>query len=232
MSSQYLYLLINLAAIIIPLIWSFERRVYIIRYWKAVLSAIAITMILFIPWDIYFTHSGVWGFNDKYLIGVNLFGLPIEEYLFFVCIPYASLFTHEALKYYIPDNPLDKVSNGLIYIFIVILLILIGIGYTNWYTISATVLALLVIVVLKYFIRSNNLSRFFFSYILILLPFFIVNGILTGSITTEPVVWYNNNENLGFRLGTIPIEDTIYGLSLLFINMSLFEYFKDKRIFN
>ena len=232
MSSQYLYLLINIFSIIIPLSWSFERRVYFIQYWKAVLSAILITMILFIPWDIYFTHSGVWGFNDKYLIGVNLFGLPIEEYLFFICIPYASLFTHEALKYYIPDNPLDKVSNGLRYFFIIILFILIGIGYTNWYTISATVLALLVIVVLKYSISSKNLSRFFFSYILILIPFFIVNGALTGSITSEPVVWYNNDENLGFRLGTIPIEDTIYGLSLLFINMSLFEYFKTKKAFN
>ena len=229
MSSQYLYLLINIFSIIIPLSWSFERRVYFIQYWKAVLSAILITMILFIPWDIFFTHSGVWGFNDKYLIGVNLFGLPIEEYLFFVCIPYASLFTHEALKYYIPDNPLDRVSNGLIYFFIIILLILIGIGYTNWYTISATVLALLVIVVLKHSISSKNLSRFFFSYILILIPFFIVNGALTGSITSEPVVWYNNDENLGFRLGTIPIEDTIYGLSLLLINMSLFEYFKIKK---
>jgi len=232
MSSQYLYLLINIFSIIIPLSWSFERRVYFIQYWKAVLSAILITMILFIPWDIYFTHSGVWGFNDKYLIGVNLFGLPIEEYLFFICIPYASIFTHEALKYYIPDNPLDKVSNGLRYFFIIILFILIGIGYTNWYTISATVLALLVIVVLKYSISSKNLSRFFFSYILILIPFFIVNGALTGSITSEPVVWYNNDENLGFRLGTIPIEDTIYGLSLLFINMSLFEYFKTKKAFN
>ena len=232
MSSQYLYLAINLASIIIPLIWSFERRVYFIRYWKVVLSSITLTMLLFIPWDIYFTKIGVWGFNEQYITGLSLFGLPIEEYLFFICIPYASLFTHEALKYYIPDNPLDKVSNGLIYFFIIILFILIGIGYTNWYTVSATVLAFLVIVIIKYFIRSKNLNRFFFSYILILIPFFIVNGALTGSITSEPVVWYNNDENLGFRLGTIPIEDTIYGLSLLFINMSLFEYFKTKKAFN
>jgi lycopene cyclase domain-containing protein len=231
MSSEYLYLLINIVSIIIPLAWSFERKVFFIQYWKAALSAILITMILFIPWDIYFTHMGVWGFNDKYLIGVNLFGLPIEEYLFFVCIPYASLFTHEALKYYIPDNPLDKVANGITYFFILILFILIGIGYSNWYTITATVLALLVISVLKYFIRPKSLSRYFFSYLLILIPFFIVNGTLTGSLTSEPVVWYNNAENLNFRLGTIPIEDTIYGLSLLLINMSLFEYFKTKIAF-
>jgi lycopene cyclase domain-containing protein len=231
MSSEYLYLLINIVSIIIPLAWSFERKVFFIQYWKAALSAILITMILFIPWDIYFTHIGVWGFNDKYLIGVNLFGLPVEEYLFFVCIPYASLFTHEALKYYIPDNPLDKVANALTYFFILILFILIGIGYSNWYTITATVLALLVISVLKYFIRPKSLSRYFFSYLLILIPFFIVNGTLTGSLTSEPVVWYNNDENLNFRLGTIPIEDTIYGLSLLLINMSLFEYFKTKIAF-
>ena len=232
MSSQYLYLFINIVSIIIPLVWSFERKVYFIRYWKAVLSAILITMLLFIPWDIYFTYNGVWGFNSNYLTGLYLFGLPIEEYLFFICIPYASLFTHEALKHYIPINPLHKVSDSLIYFFIFALFVLIGIGYPNWYTISATVLALIVIIVLKFFVRSKNLSRFFLSYFIILIPFFIVNGALTGSFTSEPVVWYNNAENLNIRLGTIPIEDTIYGLALLFINMSLFEYFKTKKAFN
>ena len=232
MSSAYSYLIINIASISIPLLWSFERKVYFIRYWKEVLTAIFITMLLFIPWDIYFTYIGVWGFNDAYLTGINFFGLPIEEYLFFICIPYASIFTHEALKYYLPTDPSEKASNIFTYSVIAFLIILIGLGYSNWYTLSASVLALIVIIVLKFFIKSKNLSRYYFSYLIILIPFFIVNGILTGSITTEPIVWYNNNENLGIRLGTIPIEDTVYGLSLLLINMSLYEYLKDKKIFS
>jgi lycopene cyclase domain-containing protein len=42
----------------------------------------------------------------------------------------------------------------------------------------------------------------------VLIPFLIVNGLLTSI----PVVIYNDNENLGIRIYTIPIEDTVYGM--------------------
>ncbi|MED5256365.1 MAG: lycopene cyclase domain-containing protein, partial [Candidatus Neomarinimicrobiota bacterium] len=61
------------------------------------------------------------------------------------------------------------------------------------------------------------LSSFFVSYIFILIPFFIINGILTGSFILDEIVWYNDNYNLGIRIGTIPFEDIFYGFSLLFL---------------
>jgi lycopene cyclase domain-containing protein len=64
------------------------------------------------------------------------------------------------------------------------------------------------------------------AYLVILLPFFIVNGILTGTGLEEPVVWYNDNENMGVRLFTIPVEDTIYGFLLIGLNITLYEFFK------
>jgi lycopene cyclase domain-containing protein len=59
-----------------------------------------------------------------------------------------------------------------------------------------------------------------------LIPFFIVNGILTGSGLKQPVVWYNNAENIGIRLFTIPVEDIAYGLELILANIFFFEIFK------
>jgi lycopene cyclase domain-containing protein len=57
-----------------------------------------------------------------------------------------------------------------------------------------------------------------------------VNGILTGTGIEEPIIWYNNDENLGIRIGTIPIEDIFYGMLLVLLNISLFEFFQKKSV--
>jgi lycopene cyclase domain-containing protein len=67
-----------------------------------------------------------------------------------------------------------------------------------------------------------NLTSYFKGYIVSLLPFFLVNGVLTKM----PVVSYNNSENLSVRIYTIPVEDMVYLLSLLFINFALYETIK------
>jgi lycopene cyclase domain-containing protein len=61
-----------------------------------------------------------------------------------------------------------------------------------------------------------------------LIPFFIVNGVLTGSFILNEVVWYDNTENLGIRMFTIPIEDSIYAFSLILANLSLTQTFQTK----
>ncbi len=67
------------------------------------------------------------------------------------------------------------------------------------------------------------LNTFFITFLIILIPFGIVNGILTGSFIAEPVVIYNDTENLGIRLGTIPIEDIGYAFSMLLMSLVLIQ---------
>ena len=78
--------------------------------------------------------------------------------------------------------------------------------------------------------HTKYMGRFYFSFLVIMLPFLIVNGILTGTFIEDEVVWYNNDENLGIRLGTIPIEDVFYGMLMLLLNISIFEKLKSKKI--
>jgi len=72
------------------------------------------------------------------------------------------------------------------------------------------------------------MGRFYFSFLITLIPFLIVNGILTGSFIEGEVVWYNNHENLDIRIGTIPLEDMFYGMLLILMNISIFEWLQLK----
>jgi lycopene cyclase domain-containing protein len=216
-----LYLVLNIASFIIPFLYSFENRMKYIRRWKAVLSGILITAVFFIVWDVIFTKIGVWSFNPRYHAGIEFFDLPIEEWLFFVCIPYASLFIHFAFHYFFPNVALsDKTVKTLYWIVIVVLIPTIVCNYDKLYTtVNYTVLVLLLTYTV--FKVPTILNTFFITFLIVLIPFSIVNGILTGSFIEEPVVMYNNAENLGIRLGTIPIEDIGYAFSMLLMSLVL-----------
>ena len=67
---------------------------------------------------------------------------------------------------------------------------------------------------------------FYLSYLIILIPFTLVNGVLTGYMTPDPIVWYNDAENLGIRFLTIPIEDYLYYFLMYGINYVVYEQMK------
>lgn len=43
-----------------------------------------------------------------------------------------------------------------------------------------------------------------------------------------PIVWYNNEENLGIRLATIPIEDSVYAFTMLFSSILFMHLLRKK----
>lgn len=183
-----------------------------------------LTMGVFIPWDVIFTINGVWGFNSDHFLGFEIFSLPLEEWLFFICIPFACVFTHYALLLYFPNLKLNKVATKAISISLVLILFILALAnYDKWYTLVNFSLAIpLTWLVYKY--NPQLLQHFFLTFLVMLIPFFIVNGVLTGSWIDNQVVWYNDAENLGIRMGTIPVEDSIYAYSMILMNLYYFEY--------
>lgn len=225
---SWLYLALNVFSISIPLARSFEKKVYFFGYWRALWPAIFISAAVFIVWDRYFTSQGIWGFNPDYLLGIYLFNLPLEEVLFFICIPYACVFTYEALNYFIKSNVL-KITE--VYISAVLVAGLLGVGiahHTQWYTASTFFGLAALVFLLQFVVQVNYLAKFYRAFLVILIPFFLVNGILTGTGIPSQVVWYNNAHNLGVRMNTIPIEDTFYGMLLILMNVALYEFFKKR----
>ena len=92
--NSFLYLILIILSISYPLLNSFESKIYFVKKWKLLFPSIGIMMLVFIPWDIWFTKLGVWSFSDNFIIGYKLFYLPIEEWLFFIFIPFCCVFIH------------------------------------------------------------------------------------------------------------------------------------------
>ncbi len=187
--------------------------------------SLLLTMGVFIPWDIVFTVNGIWGFNPDYFLDTEILDLPLEEWLFFICIPFACVFTHYALLIYFPKMKLNIANTKRLAIGLITLLtIVILFNLDKWYTLVNFSLAIpLTLIVLKY--NSILLQHFLLTFLVMLIPFFIVNGVLTGSWIVDQVVWYNDTENLGLRISTIPVEDGIYAYSMILMNLFFFEYF-------
>lgn len=227
--SLYLWLLVF--TITFPLIRSFEPRVGYSSRWKALFPAIFLTAIFFIVWDIFFTKNGVWGFNERHLAGISLLHLPVEEWLFFIAVPFASVFIYDCVIHFDKGNRLHKRFQLLSIITGVILTGLAFMYRERDYTFYNFLFAGALLLLHGAVFRVKYMGHFYIAYLFHLLPFILVNGVLTGGLTEKPVVWYNNAENLGIRLWTIPIEDFVYALSLLLMNVTCYEFFKSKQMF-
>ena len=224
---MFTYLLLNVGTLLFPLLFSFESKVNFYSKWKFALPAILITAIYFLVWDYFFTSHGIWSFNSAYVIKVYIGGLPLEELLFFICIPYACLFIYAVLKDYVLRGIQVKHFNYFI-VPLIVFLFIAGIAFwSQTYTSVTCISTALLLSFLVFFRKVGYLPFFFAMYLIHLLPFVIINGILTAL----PVVSYNNLYNSGIRLGTIPVEDLLYSMLMLLMNVAIYEalYYKSKR---
>ena len=224
MDSHFTYLVLMLASLSGPLLLSFSKHVQYIKKWKFLPLPLSITLIYFGIWDSIFTKIGVWNFNEQYILGIKIFRLPLEEWLFFIIIPFCCVFIYECCNYFIKKDYLYNYAfkiNAVILISISIIAIL---NIDKIYTAFNFLSAIIVLLYIQFFLKPVWLGRFYVGYLFSLLPFFIVNGILTYL----PVVRYNDAENLGIRIVTIPVEDSIYCLLLLLMNITVYEKLKGK----
>ncbi len=186
-----------------------------------------IPALLYIGWDIYFTSKGVWSFNEAYITGIKLINLPIEEVLFCFIVPYCCVFIYACIRSYFP-NLVNKKPADLGLKLLAVLLLATGIFYfdkyyTGW-TFIFTGTFLLLLYLFRNFFKSFDAVSFLVSFVICLIPFLIVNGFLTAI----PVVQYNDAENLGVRIYTIPFEDAFYGMLLVLMNIVIYEKLKSR----
>ena len=212
---QYLYSFILFFSVIVPFIFSFHKRLQFHLHFKSFFLGLIGMLLIFIPWDIWFTSLGIWGFNPKYLTGLYFFNLPIEECLFFICIPFCCIFTYHVVWTLSKNKSIKPMKRACWIISFALLLagvLLNDLMYTA-YTFIGLSIAMLIA---PYYV---NMKVFFKTYLILLFPFLVVNGLLTGSFIEDQIVWYDDNNNISLRILTIPVEDFFYSFFMLLVVM-------------
>jgi lycopene cyclase domain-containing protein len=220
-----LYALLMILSLAGPLALSFDKKVAFYKSWWALFPGILINALLFILWDGWFVREGVWSFNPEFVWSFRVNDLPLEEWSFFFVIPYCSVFIYACLKGYFSSTFLDGVSHLLTLSAFLITGALLVLNYNLTYTFYNSLFAFLILGYHVFGGKKSYMGYFWLAYFIHLLPFGIINGILTA----KPVVIYNNAENLGIRLGTIPIEDTIYALTCLLLPITVMEFLLQRK---
>ena len=208
--SFYFYL--NLAIIAFPLVFSFERRIKFYKRFRALVVALLIVGVFFVSWDVFATYRGDWSFNPAYVNEVKVLGLPLEEILFFITVPYSCLFVFDAMGHFFEDKKLFNPKKWVPLIIAGLVILSAFVFYGQEYTflgilsVGLTILFVTLVNVQLFSSRSYWIYTF-----LTLVLFLIFNYILTS----YPVVEYSSNAITGIRVLTIPIEDFMFNFSML-----------------
>ncbi|GEM67099.1 hypothetical protein SMI01S_07050 [Sphingobacterium mizutaii NBRC 14946 = DSM 11724] len=224
----YTYSAILFFTVIICFIASYDKRIYFNRHFGEFLKSAIIVAIPFIAWDIWFTAKGVWWFNTDYTLGIVLAGLPIEEWLFFICIPFSCIFTYFCFEKFFRLGWLSGFNNLIVFISVVICSVMALLHYDKIYTLITAIATLTTLIYLHFIVRAEWIGKASLVFTVLMLGFLPVNGVLTGTGLESPIVNYNPRDFLGVRILTIPIEDAVYGYTQFLLVLYFFKLFKKR----
>lgn len=225
---HFTYLSMLIVVGVIPLFFSFEKRIKFYSNQKYLFPAIIFSGAIFILWDIRFTELGIWNFSNDFITGITIFNLPVEEWLLFAIIPYISVFIYEYVK--IKFIRFEK-PNVFLAISLLLLLAFIIMAWSSRQKLYPFFTFFLLSVYFGYTIFRNRFkahyTKFYLAYVISLIPYFILRIVLTSI----PIITYNNSHLVGIRVINVPLEDFAYFFLLLLMNITIFEYLRERRFY-
>ena len=205
------YLLLNVLIIAVPLAFAFDKRFAYYRRFAALAFSIGLVSSSYLVWDVIVTARGEWSFNGKYLTGLHVLNIPIEEILFFITVPFSCLFLYEAISYATKETHFALPNLVVVTAAIVLITCSIALrdqGYTSKSLLSCGFFLILAFLLDRPLLNSK---QYWLWLAVCYIPFLIFNSVLTAL----PVVEYNPTAIFGFRIFTIPVEDFFYNYAML-----------------
>ncbi|TDQ10257.1 lycopene cyclase domain-containing protein [Pedobacter metabolipauper] len=220
----YTYLLINLGLLVIPMLLALNRRVSVFSSGLATGAAILAPAILFFIFSFVFNQFGIWQFNPERVLGIYFGQLPVEELLFYVTLPLAGLSVYRYLNVVFPNNELDKFSLSLSNLILGICVAMLFFTYTRWYSVVTFSVLFILLLYIEYLNKIRFMYRFYRAYVVALIPFYVVYGLLTSL----PVLTYSDAGLMKLKIGTIPFETHFYFMGMLLLTVYVFEWVQRK----
>ena len=205
------YLVLNLCIIAVPVWYTPDKRTAYYRRLPALGLSIAVVSTCYLLWDILVTARGEWSFNSKYLTGVQILNIPIEEVLFFITVPYSCLFIYEVVLYATKSSKFRVPASVVITVILALIAASLAFhpqGYTAKALASCGFFLTIALLLDRPLIQSK---QYWIWLAICYVPFMIINTVLTAL----PVVEYNSKAIWGLRFGTIPLEDFFYNYAML-----------------
>ena len=225
---NFFVLILLLVVAFIPLLFGSGNRTRIFPKFKYFIPAIIFTSTVFIIWDNRFTQIGIWNYNPAFFSGKEIFSLPWEKWLYYIVVSWVSLFVYEWVKIKFSHLKIDNVSLAISLVLLVVFGLVAFFLRDKVYTFFTF---FLLAIYFGYTLFRNrfkgNLSHFYITFLLLLIPYFILSVILVKL----PAISYHPEFNLQFQLLQIPVENLAGLFLLLFINITITEYLAERKFY-
>src|SRR5699024_5861541 len=117
-------------------------------------------------------------------------------------------------------------NNTLVFISVIVCVLAALLFHDKLYTLVTAIATTLALVYLHFVDKAEWISKASLVYLILMLGFFPVNGVLTGTGLESAIVNYNPDEFLGIRMITIPLEDAVYGYTQFLLVIYFFNFFQ------
>jgi lycopene cyclase domain-containing protein len=216
------YLIFNLIIFFLPILsFIIYPKIEYPLNLNALLS-IFLAAAIFIFHDVMVVNKW-WRFNEKYIIGIKILKLPVEEILFFFSVSFSCLTIWINFK-----NIIIPFSFNYFYFFYVLIFLYyfyLIIKNKKIY-LSFVLLFYLILLIFDWFSKTNLLLNF--NFLIFTIGVFLLTLIFNYYLTKTPIVIYNKKIIINIRILTIPIEDFLYGINFLYLTILLYEFLGQK----
>lgn len=221
---NYTYLLVNLGLLLFSGLVFSNRQINFAGQSKFIILAVLINVFAFSVPTEFLTQLKVIVFNPPYLSGMTLWELPIEELLLSLLLPFSGIAIYLFMNMRYKDNSLEKYSLALSNMMLGVCIAMLYFGHQKLYTLFTFSILLVFLLYIEYVNRIRFMYKFYRAFLVSLLLFYTVYGILTSI----PVIQYTTEETLNFNFSHIPFESHFYYMSMLLLSVYLYELFKSR----